>query len=203
MAKDPRVNHALEDLCRCSISLSIIGKHLLACQVQGPSVRRPLRLPVATLAWKRECPMAQGGHHQIRSRADGCDVWHDRAVFHFLITIEDRVAYVLRAAKAVKAAAHVIVSTFGPEGPTKCSSLDVVCYDAESLHNEFGTRFDLLESSKELHRTPIGIGQLLSLLGGADSGPGPRPIKPTAAPAPCRRDTHRRIFAPDNAPPSR
>jgi len=84
------------------------------------------------------------------------DVWHDRAVFHFLTTIEDRAAYVRQAAKAVKPGGHVIVSTFGPEGPTKCSSLDVVRYDAESLHNEFGVRFHLLDSSKELHQTPFG-----------------------------------------------
>ena len=53
----------------------------------------------------------------------------------------------------------MIVSTFGPEGPTKCSSLDVVRYDAESLRNEFGVRFHLLDSSKELHQTPFGTVQ--------------------------------------------
>ena len=50
----------------------------------------------------------------------------------------------------------MIVSTFGPEGPTKCSGLDVVRYDAESLHNEFGVNFSLLDHSEELHRTPFG-----------------------------------------------
>jgi 2-polyprenyl-3-methyl-5-hydroxy-6-metoxy-1,4-benzoquinol methylase len=59
------------------------------------------------------------------------DVWHDRAVFHFLTTIEQRVAYVRNVAHAVKPSGHVIVSTFGPEGPTKCSGLDVFRYDAE------------------------------------------------------------------------
>lgn len=48
------------------------------------------------------------------------------------------------------------VFTFGPEGPTKCSGLDVVRYDAESMHKEFGVRFRLLESAEELHRTPFG-----------------------------------------------
>jgi 2-polyprenyl-3-methyl-5-hydroxy-6-metoxy-1,4-benzoquinol methylase len=52
------------------------------------------------------------------------DVWHDRAVFHFLTQQSDRIAYVGQAARAVKAGGHVIVSTFGPEGPTKCSGLD-------------------------------------------------------------------------------
>ena len=83
------------------------------------------------------------------------DVWHDRAVFHFLTAPEERIAYVRQVANAVKPGGHVIVSTFGPEGPTKCSGLDVVRYDAESLHQEFGVRFRLLGSSKELHRTPF------------------------------------------------
>ena len=72
------------------------------------------------------------------------DVWHDRAVFHFLTTMDERMAYVRQVAKAVKPDGHVLVSTFGPEGPTKCSGLDVVRYDAKSLHKEFGVRFRLL-----------------------------------------------------------
>lgn len=62
------------------------------------------------------------------------DVWHDRAVFHFLTAPDDRIAYVRQIAHAVKPGGHVIVSTFGPEGPKKCSGLDVVRYDAESPH---------------------------------------------------------------------
>jgi len=87
------------------------------------------------------------------------DVWHDRAVFHFLTTSEHRVAYVRQVTHAVKPGGHVIISTFGPEGPTKCSGLDVIRYDAESLHDQFGVRFRLVESSKELHRTPFGTTQ--------------------------------------------
>jgi 2-polyprenyl-3-methyl-5-hydroxy-6-metoxy-1,4-benzoquinol methylase len=87
------------------------------------------------------------------------DIWHDRAVFHFLTAPEHRMAYVRNAARAVKPGGHVIVSTFGPEGPAKCSGLDVMRYDAESLHNEFGRRFRLVESSAELHQTPFGKSQ--------------------------------------------
>jgi 2-polyprenyl-3-methyl-5-hydroxy-6-metoxy-1,4-benzoquinol methylase len=87
------------------------------------------------------------------------DVWHDRAVFHFLTAIEQRIAYVRNVAHAVRPGGHVIVSTFGPEGPDKCSGLDVVRYDAESLHEQFGTRFHLVESSRELHLTPFGTTQ--------------------------------------------
>src|SRR6266571_2142102 len=83
------------------------------------------------------------------------EIWHDRAVFHFLTHVDDRMAYVRQVANAVKPGGHVLVGTFGPEGPTKCSGLDVVRYDAESLHKEFGVRFRLLGSSKELHRTPF------------------------------------------------
>lgn len=84
------------------------------------------------------------------------DVWHDRAVFHFLTAAEQRLAYVRQVARAVKPGGHVIVGAFGPEGPTRCSGLDVVRYDAESLHDEFGAHFRLVESSRELHHTPSG-----------------------------------------------
>lgn len=91
--------------------------------------------------------------------AGAYDVWHDRAVFHFLTSPEKRVSYVNTAARAVKRGGHVIVSTFGPEGPAKCSGLEVVRYDAESLHQQFGERFLLVESFTELHRTPFGTTQ--------------------------------------------
>jgi len=87
------------------------------------------------------------------------DLWHDRAVFHFLTAPERRIAYVRQVARAVKPGGHVVVSTFGPEGPAKCSGLDVMRYDAESLHDEFGGQFRLVESSKELHETPFGTTQ--------------------------------------------
>jgi len=87
------------------------------------------------------------------------DIWHDRAVFHFLTSPDDRAAYVRQVARAVRRSGYVIVSTFGPEGPTKCSGLDVVRYDADSLHSEFGVHFRLLGSSNELHQTPFGTTQ--------------------------------------------
>ena len=89
----------------------------------------------------------------------GYDVWHDRAVFHFLTALEQRAAYVRQVARAVKPGGHVLVSTFGAEGPTKCSGLEIVRYDADSLHAEFGVRFRMLESLKELHNTPFGTTQ--------------------------------------------
>jgi len=96
---------------------------------------------------------------QVELESLAYDVWHDRAVFHFLTSTSDRAAYVRQVARSVRPGGHVIVSTFGPEGPVKCSGLDVVRYDAESLHKEFGVQFRLLESSKELHNTPFGTVQ--------------------------------------------
>lgn len=90
---------------------------------------------------------------------DYYDVWHDRAVFHFLTREEDRRAYVERVASSMKPGGHVIVGTFGPEGPTKCSGLDVVRYHPDELHAEFGKQFRLLQSRTELHRTPWGAEQ--------------------------------------------
>lgn len=87
------------------------------------------------------------------------DVWHDRAVFHFLTAKSEREAYVRQLGRALKRGGHVVVSTFGPEGPQRCSGLNVVKYDAEALHREFGARFRLLQSSKELHKTPFGTTQ--------------------------------------------
>jgi hypothetical protein len=77
----------------------------------------------------------------------------------FLTDQKDRANYVRNVALAVKPGGYVIVSTFGPEGPVKCSGLDVVRYDAKSLHEEFGIRFQLVDSSKELHHTPFGTTQ--------------------------------------------
>jgi 2-polyprenyl-3-methyl-5-hydroxy-6-metoxy-1,4-benzoquinol methylase len=84
------------------------------------------------------------------------DVWHDRAVFHFLTESKDRVAYVRQVAHAVKPGGHVIVATFGPEAPTTCSGLDVIRYDPDTLHGEFGARFRLEKHFTELHQTPAG-----------------------------------------------
>ena len=87
------------------------------------------------------------------------DVWHDRAVFHFLTQAEDRAAYVRQVAHAVHPGGHVIVATFGPEGPTQCSGLPVLRYGPDALHDEFGSAFRLVEHRSELHRTPKGAVQ--------------------------------------------
>ena len=96
---------------------------------------------------------------QVELEPRAYDLWHDRAVFHFLTVPEQRTAYIRQVARSVRPGGHVIVCAFGPEGPTKCSGLEVVRYDAESLHREFGASFRLIESSTELHRTPFDTTQ--------------------------------------------
>lgn len=87
------------------------------------------------------------------------DVWHDRAVFHFLTEREDRNRYIHAVREAVKPGGHVIVATFASDGPERCSGLEVTRYDSQSLHNEFGADFELLDSTHEDHHTPFGTEQ--------------------------------------------
>jgi SAM-dependent methyltransferase len=84
------------------------------------------------------------------------DVWHDRAVFHFLTDPADRERYVERVLHSVKLGGHVIVAAFGPGGPLQCSGLDVVRYAPDALHAEFGAPFRLLGHQTEIHHTPAG-----------------------------------------------
>jgi SAM-dependent methyltransferase len=84
------------------------------------------------------------------------DVWHDRAVFHFLTDPADRARYVAQVLKSVKPGGCVIVATFGPGGPLQCSGLDVVRYAPDALHAEFGSPFRLLRHETEIHHTPSG-----------------------------------------------
>jgi SAM-dependent methyltransferase len=84
------------------------------------------------------------------------DVWHDRAVFHFLTDPADRARYVEQVLKSVKPGGHVIIAAFGPGGPLQCSGLDVVRYAPDALHAEFGAPFRLLGHETEIHCTPGG-----------------------------------------------
>lgn len=87
------------------------------------------------------------------------DIWHDRAVFHFLTDPADRHAYVERVMRAVRPGGHVIVATFAEDGPDKCSGLPVMRYRPEALHAEFGDAFLLVEHEREAHHTPFGTVQ--------------------------------------------
>ena len=84
------------------------------------------------------------------------DLWHDRAVFHFLTEPADRAAYVRQVCRSVRQGGHVIVATFGPDGPEQCSGLPVVRYASEQLHDELGAVFELVDHLEEGHQTPWG-----------------------------------------------
>ena len=87
------------------------------------------------------------------------DLWHDRAVFHFLTQPTHRQRYVETVRQAVRTGGHVIVATFAPDGPDHCSGLEVIRYSPESLHHEFGDGFELKDSTRESHHTPFGTEQ--------------------------------------------
>lgn len=87
------------------------------------------------------------------------DVWHDRAVFHFLTVSEDRMTYISAILHAVRPGGHVIIATFAEDGPTQCSGLPVVRYSPEELQAELGGAFTLLRCEREEHVTPAGAVQ--------------------------------------------
>jgi SAM-dependent methyltransferase len=85
-----------------------------------------------------------------------CDIWHDRAVFHFLTEPEDRRKYVELVTRTLRIGGHLIIGTFAVDGPPKCSGLEVRRYDANSLARELGPRFKLVRQLSHKHMTPTG-----------------------------------------------
>lgn len=84
------------------------------------------------------------------------ELWHDRAVFHFLVDAAERARYVATLKAALAPDGHVVIATFGPEGPEQCSGLPVVRYDEQRLAAVLGESFQLLDSRDETHVTPGG-----------------------------------------------
>lgn len=82
------------------------------------------------------------------------DIWHDRAVFHFLTNPDDRKKYLEKLNLSLKPQGHLILATFALDGPPQCSQLDIVRYSPDSLQQEVGDRFELIESINETHTTP-------------------------------------------------
>ncbi len=87
------------------------------------------------------------------------DVWHDRAVFHFLTDVAERETYIQQVRRVVRPGGHVIVATFAEDGPASCSGLPVERYSASRLHSTFGEGFRLVGSERETHHTPSGRDQ--------------------------------------------
>jgi SAM-dependent methyltransferase len=91
------------------------------------------------------------------------DLWHDRAVFHFLVEPADRARYLAQVRTAVRPGGHILIATFAEDGPLRCSGLPVVRYSPAGLQEEFGASFPLVESHREVHVTPAGTEQAFTI----------------------------------------
>lgn len=87
------------------------------------------------------------------------DLWHDRAVFHFLTSESDRAAYLQLLLQTLKPSGYLLLATFAEDGPQQCSGLAVRRYSAAELGNFFGSYFSLVVSEKEVHQTPFNTTQ--------------------------------------------
>lgn len=85
------------------------------------------------------------------------DLWHDRAVFHFLTDPADRARYVTALRAAVPSGGHVVIATFALDGPDRCSGLPVMRYDSRAIGEVVGTDFVLRDSCRHQHKTPAGL----------------------------------------------
>jgi hypothetical protein len=93
---------------------------------------------------------------QVELAASHYQLWHDRAVFHFLTTPEQRTAYKRVLKNALRPSGFLIMATFAENGPEKCSGLPVQRYSVEALSAELGADFKILKSCREAHHTPWG-----------------------------------------------
>lgn len=94
--------------------------------------------------------------------ANAYDLWHDRAVFHFLVEPEGQTKYVQLVNQALKPGGILVIATFAPEGPEKCSDLPVQRYDCAALQQTLGQQFSLRLSERENHQTPFQTQQAFS-----------------------------------------
>jgi SAM-dependent methyltransferase len=101
----------------------------------------------------------EGDITQVTLGENAYDLWHDRAVFHFLTAAEERTAYVAQVTRSLRPGGHLVIATFGPQGPTQCSGLPVIRYAPQELYAQFGDGFRLLEHADEVHVTPGGATQ--------------------------------------------
>jgi 2-polyprenyl-3-methyl-5-hydroxy-6-metoxy-1,4-benzoquinol methylase len=131
-------------------------RHITVLDIAEPALavsRARLRERAAQVDWR------VGDVTTVDLPKAGYDIWHDRAVFHFLTHEEDRKRYVEQVWRAVRPGGFVIVATFGPNGPLQCSNLDVCRYAPEDLHGEFGSGYELISHQAESHTTPAGKAQ--------------------------------------------
>jgi SAM-dependent methyltransferase len=142
---------------------SVVVDHLLAREFTDVSV-----LDVSKVALDdtraRLGPAAEQVHWLHRDIFDWVperrfDLWHDRAVFHFLIDKDERETYLQVLRSGIAPGGRVVVATFDAHGPTHCSGLPVVRYGATELAEVFAPHFDLIDTRSEEHLTPAGLVQ--------------------------------------------
>lgn len=139
----------------CGILLDQGYKRLTVLDISGKSIEKAkIQLPEKSsrITWIE----AEVTKYSFKEKYD---VWHDRAVFHFLTEAEDRKEYVSSLNQALMLNGHLIIATFGLDAPPKCSGLPVVRYEPATLHNELGDNFILAETFYEDHVTPSGVRQ--------------------------------------------
>jgi SAM-dependent methyltransferase len=102
----------------------------------------------------------EGDVTSIESPLHYYELWHDRALFHFLTLLEQQRRYRANLLRALKPGGHLIIATFAPEAPPKCSGLPVKRYSPEELQNALGGEFELKRHHKEVHVTPGGVEQM-------------------------------------------
>jgi SAM-dependent methyltransferase len=105
----------------------------------------------------------RGDVTSVELASESFDVWHDRAVFHFLLDENERKKYVANLARSLVAGGCAIIGTFAPSGPERCSGLDVRRYDASTLHAELGDAFELGAALEMTHLTPGGKPQRFAI----------------------------------------
>ena len=121
---------------------------------------------IALDATKQRLGVRAGGVHwmtgditEVELPAAYYALWHDRAVFHFLVDADDRARYAAAMAHAVRPGGHAVIGTFAADGPERCSGLPVSRYDAASLASAFAPEFEPVADSRDVHRTPSGSEQ--------------------------------------------
>jgi len=97
---------------------------------------------------------------EIELEENAFQLWHDRAVFHFLTEPDDRARYLANLRRALRPGGHLVIGTFAPEAPPKCSGLPVQRYERDALEAALGDGFQLQQHHKEMHVTPGGVEQM-------------------------------------------
>jgi SAM-dependent methyltransferase len=161
-----------------SLSLSLIGEVCPTGRIidvgggTSPLADRLLALGYSVTVLDISESAITRGRHRLEARAaqikwivadvttnpalNSFDLWHDRAVFHFLTNPADRAAYLALLNRAIAVGRHAVIATFALDGPEKCSGLDVRRYSGPTLSAELGRSFELLKSVPETHVTPWG-----------------------------------------------